>query len=317
MSSDLNLRMRAQGLASLLFAGFIHVPVAQSAPVGPDDPVITLEGFCAEPARTAAACKTVITRAQFEKLIDALQPEMPPSLKLKVANAYARNLRMAAAAEQRGLDKTPEFQEEMRYARMQLLSQDLDRLLQAQSNRITDAELKDYYQENQSSYEQATVARVFIPPGATEGAAQAMRQLAADLRVRALKGEDPDTLQVAAYVASGMPKTSVNTKLENVRRSTLPPRHELVLALRPGEVSEVFADPGGAHYLYKMIGKQTLTLEQAAPEMRTAIAARRYRDSTQDFQGGVVFSDDYFDPPGKPAEPAARSGGRNRQNYIY
>jgi hypothetical protein len=304
MSSELNLRVRVQGLAPLLFAGFIHAASESGAvTVGPDDPVITLEGFCAESMRTAGACKTVITRAQFEKLIDALQPEMPPALKLKVANAYARNLRMAAAAEQRGLDKRPEFQEEMRYARMQLLSQDLTRLLQAQSNQITDAELKDYYQKNQSSFEQATVARIFIPPvtrGAT--AEDAMTKLAADLRARAVKGEDLDTLQLDAYAAAGMPKSSVNTKLENVRRTSLPPRHESVLSLRPGAVSEVFADPGGAHYIYKMIGKQTLTLEQATAEIRTAIAARRYRDSVQDFQGGVVFSDDYFNPPEKPTK---------------
>jgi hypothetical protein len=302
MSSDLKIRQRVQVLASLIFAAFIEMLAAQSVAVavGPDDPVITLAGFCAESTRTAGACKTIITRAQFEKLIDALQPDMPPALKLKVANAYARNLRMAAAAEKRGLDKTPEFQEEMRYARLQLLSQDLTRLLQAQSKQITDVELKDYYQQNRSSFEQATVVRIFIPPATKTTPEDAMTKLAAVLRARAVKGEDPDTLQLDAYAAAGMPKSSVNTKLQNVRRTSLPLRHESVLSLQPGAVSEVFADPGGAHYIYKMIDKQTLTLEQATAEIRTAIAARRYRDSTQDFQGGVVFSDDYFNPPEKP-----------------
>jgi hypothetical protein len=55
-----------------------------------------------------------------------------------------------------------------------------------------------------------------------------------------------------------------------------------------------------------MIGKQTLSLEQAAAEVRTAIAARRYRESTQDFQGGVVFSDDYFNPPGNGGPQSAK-----------
>src|ERR1700683_5282772 len=96
MNSDLNFRAHVQGLAPLLFAGFIHAASESGAvTLGPDAPVITLEGLCAESMRTAVACKTVITRAQFEKLIDALQPDMPPALKLKVANAYARNLRMA------------------------------------------------------------------------------------------------------------------------------------------------------------------------------------------------------------------------------
>jgi hypothetical protein len=300
MSSDLNVCVRVQGLAPLLFAGLIHAASEPAAvTVGPDDAVITLEGFCAEPARTAGACRTIITRAQFDKLIDALQPDMPQSLKLKVASSYARNLRMAAAAEKRGLDKTPEFQEEMRYARMQLLSQDLDRLLQMQSKQISDAELKDYYQKNQSSFEQASVARIFIPPAKSEAV---MTQLAAALRVRAVAGEDPDALQLEAYAAAGMPKSSVNTRLVNVRRSTLPPRHEAVLSLRAGDVSEVFADPGGAHYIYKILDKQSLTLDEATAEMRTAIANRRYRDSIHEIQGGVVFSDEYFNPPTKPAK---------------
>ena len=68
-----------------------------------------------------------MTRAQFERLTEALQPGMSPSLRLNVAHAYARNLRMSAAAEKRSLDKTPAFEEEMRYARMQLLAQDLNR----------------------------------------------------------------------------------------------------------------------------------------------------------------------------------------------
>ena len=144
----------------------LQPPAADKAPevkVGPDDPVITVNGFCADPAQPGNACKTVVTRAQFEKLTEALQPGMSLSLRLNVANAYARNLRMSAAAEKRGLDKTPAFEEEMRYARMQLLSQDLTRALQAEANNITDADLEDYYKKNESSYEQATVARIFVP----------------------------------------------------------------------------------------------------------------------------------------------------------
>ena len=162
------------GLVSLLLAGLSNgqggpsttVPAGGEVPavaVGPDDAVITVNDFCTNPAQAGAACKTVITRAQFEKLCEALQPGMSLSLRLNVANAYARNLRMAAAAEKRGLDKTPAFEEEMRYARMQLLSQDLSRALQAEANNITDADLADYYKKNEASYEEATLARIFVP----------------------------------------------------------------------------------------------------------------------------------------------------------
>jgi hypothetical protein len=294
--------------------------------VGPEDAVITVSGFCADPGQTGGACKTVITRAEFEKLTDALQPGMSLALRLNVANAYARNLRMAAAAEKRALDKTPEFEEEMRYARMQLLAQDLTRVLQAEANNITDADLEDYYAKNQSSYEQATLARIFVPRTKQSDAAQgeheeaqtkadeeAMTKVAAELRVRAVNGEDPDKLQIEAYAEAGIPRTNSDTKMEKVRRAALPPQHEAVMGMKPGEVSEVFSDPGGAHFIYKMISKQTLTLEEAKTEIRGAISGQRYRESMKGFQGDVVFSDAYFNPPGKPAStPQQNRMGRRK-----
>src|SRR5208283_2607350 len=315
--------MRFQCLVCLLFSTLVYGQTAATdqvpeAKVGADDAVITISGFCAHPAQLGETCQTVITRAQFEKLTDALQPGMPLSLRLKVANSYATNMRMSVAAEQRGLDKTPAFEEELRFARMQLLAQDLSRVLQVDASNITDAELEDYYRKNRASYEQATVARIFVPrakqvvpakeddaspPGAAQqkAAEEAMTKVAADLRARAVNGEDPDKLQIEAYTEAGFPRTIPDTKMEKVRRAMLPLHHETVMDLKPGEVSEVFSDAAGAHFIYKMISKQTLTLEDVKAEIRTAISSQRYRDSMKSFQGDVVFSDAYFNPPGNPA----------------
>ena len=210
--------------------------------VGPDEPVITVNNFCPSGPLPDGSCKTIITRAQFEELAEALQPGMSLPLRLKVANTYAQIMRMAVAAEKRGLDKIPAFAEEVRYARMQLLSQDLTRALQEEANRISDGDLADYYKKNESSFEEATVARIFVPHdkraahGGEKHAAQAgsgaqpagqekddaqekadedaMKDLASDLRVRAVHGEDPDKLQTEAYVAAGLPEIKPNTKLE-------------------------------------------------------------------------------------------------------
>src|SRR5664279_5017730 len=55
--------------------------------IAPDDTVITLKGFCADSAQTGDACKTAISRAQFEKLSEALQPGMPPAIRRQLATA--------------------------------------------------------------------------------------------------------------------------------------------------------------------------------------------------------------------------------------
>lgn len=293
--------------------------------VGPDEPVITLDGFCVDSLPPDHACKTIITRAQFEKLTDSLQRGMPLELRLKVANAYARMIKMAAAAEKRGLDKTPAFEEEMRYARMQLLSQDLSHALQEESSNITDNELEDYYHQNQPAFEQATLARIFVPhskrvaqagnaskepssatvqlsasqsSAASQADAAAMTQVAADLQARAAKGEDPDKLQLEAYTAAGMAGANSNTKMEKVRRAMLPPQHEAVMDLKPGQVSQVFSDPEGAHFIYKMLGKDTLSFQDEKAEIRKQMANQRYRDSMKAFEGDVVFNDAYFVPAG-------------------
>ena len=304
--------MRLAGLARFLLAGLLCQQACQQAAQaatppnaavnttpgegGPEDPVITLEDFCPDSTRQGGACRTAITRAQFDRLVEALQPGMPLALRLKVANAYARNLRMAAAAEERGLDRTAAFAEELRFARLQLLSQDLDNALRAAAKHVADADLERYYEQNRSSYEQATVARIFVPPKQAGGAAD-MSRAAADLRARARNGENPDTLQMEAYAQAGIMRPAADTKIEKVRRGSLPPSHERVLDLMPGEVSEVFSDPAGAHFIYKMIAKQTPPLDSVKEEIRAVIAAQRYSDSIKSFQGGVIFSDAYFNPP--------------------
>src|ERR1700745_3254185 len=70
--------------------------------VGPDDTVITLKGFCADATQQGDACKTTISRAQFEKLAESLQPGMSPAIRRQLATAYSRALRMSTVAEKRG-----------------------------------------------------------------------------------------------------------------------------------------------------------------------------------------------------------------------
>src|SRR6266478_445730 len=315
--------------------------------VGPDETVITLKGFCADAAQQGDACKTVISRGQFEKLAESLQPGMSPAVRRQLATAYSRMLRMSTAAEKRGLDKAPKFEEKMNFARMQVLSGELSSALQEDSRNVTDGDIDDYYKKNEPSYEQATFARIFVPrskqivnpvirpkagtkAGTKAGAKasttartnqppteaqkkaseEAMTTLAAGLRARAAKGEDPDKLQKEAYVAAGLPGNAPSTKMEKVRRTTLPANHQAVMDLKPGDVSEVISDPNSGHYIYKLVSKETLSLDNVKAEIRTTISNQRYRDSMQNFQGNVDLNDAYFGPTRNPAMPPPPRGAK-------
>jgi hypothetical protein len=314
--------MRSNYLVCALLAGCAcgqTAPSTSNVEVAAGDPVITIDRFCGKPARQDA-CNTVITRAQFEKVTEALQPGMPLPLRLKVANSYARNLRMAEAAETRGLDKTAAFEEEIRFARLQLLAQDLSRALQQDANKITQADLEDYYRKDEASFQEATLARIFVPRAKQTTATQGedkdseaeMTRVAADLRTRAVNGENPDQLQREAYARAGFAATTVDTRMEKVRRAALPPQHEGVMDLRIGEVSQVFSDPSGAHFIYKVIHKQSMTLEDVKDEIRTAISRQRYQESMKGFEGNVIFSDAYFNP--QDAIKTTQTSHRERNN---
>jgi hypothetical protein len=318
--------------------------------VAPNDTVITIKGFCPGSSDQGDACKTVITRAQLEKLADALQPNMSPAMRRQLATRYAWALKMSADAEKRGFDKQPSFEQKMQWARMTTLSKELSDALQADSAKITDADVADYYKKNESSYEQATLTRIFVPktkqitPATTaktgttgtktgtkaatttgtkagttapaktpappteaqkKAAEESMKKLASTLRERAVQGEDPDKLQKAAYTAAGLPGVP-STKLDKQRRANLPPAHQAVMDLKPGEVSEVIADPNSGFYIYKMISKDTLSVEDAAPEIRKFLSSQRYRDAIQSYQSNVDLNDAYFGParaPGMPMPP--------------
>ena len=354
--------MRSQYLVCLLLAGLAYGQAAQPATppaagakaeqsasttpdkapevkVGPDDTVITIKGFCADSTQQGDACKTTITRAEFEKLANALQPAMSPAIRRQLATAYSRMLRMSTVAEKRGLDKEPRFDEMMYYARMQILSQQLSGALQEDANKVGDEDIEAYYKKNEASYEQATFARIFVPrtkqitntevtsktgakastipvapaPPTEEqkkAAEEAMKKVAADLHTRAVAGEDPDKLQKEAFVAAGLPNNATNTKMEKVRRTTLPAGHQKVMDLKPSEVSDLISDQNSAYYIYKMVSKEILTLDTVKAEIRNQISSQRYRDSMQAFQGNLDLNDAYFGPTRSPGMPPLPRGAK-------
>jgi bifunctional DNA-binding transcriptional regulator/antitoxin component of YhaV-PrlF toxin-antitoxin module len=324
-------------------------PAKPKPQVAPTDPVITVKGVCADgpkadAPKTGDSCKTVITKEQFEKLINALQPEMTPDVRRQLATAYSRMLVMAADAERRGLDKQPQYDETLRFARLQILSQRLSRDVQAESQKVPDADIEKYYKDNAGDYDQATLLRIFVPKskeilppksaavvpvsaakagaaaaksGATEkpvdttarerAAQEAMTRVASDLRARAMKGEDFEKLQKEAFVRAGLRANAPPAKMDKVRLTTLPAAHRPVLELKPGEISAVIDDPSG-HYIYKLVRKKTLSLDAVKTEIRYALATQRYQEAMEAYQASPDLNEDYFGftLPTPPSRPGNR-----------
>jgi hypothetical protein len=331
-------------------AGMQQAPAAPpdlSASVPPEEAVITVKGVCpakapaakgtaekpaaATTAKTPAAdCKTVITKAEFEKLASGVAPNMTPQLRRQLASVLPRLIAMSDAAKKKGLDKTPRYEETIKFARMQILTNELNRQIQEEAAKVPAEDIAAYYKKNPEAFEQFNLDRLFVPRSkqgdadskededkdeklsdeakkakeaadkakADEGE-QAMTKLADSLRERAAAGEDFVKLQKEAFDAAGMKIESPTVNLPKVRRTGLPPGHSAVFDLKTGDVSQVINDTGG-HYIYKVISKDQLTLDQAKDEIHSTLQNQRNRDMTDAVQKSftVDTNEKYFGPAG-------------------
>ena len=313
----------------------IPAPKVPASQVPPTAAVITIQGLCPSPAATGktgtaktaakpasqAGCKTVITRAQFEKLADALNPQMPLPTKKQLAEAYPRLLLFAQKARAMGLDKEPQFQEMMRFATLQLLAQNLTRSIQKKAANISDAQVTKYYQDNPTRFQQVELLRIFIPkskqhapeagataPPKVDTAADeaAMKAVAEKIHSDAAGGGDFQKLQQQAFEAAGIKSQSPNVNLGKLTREGLPTNHQKVFELQAGQVSELLDDPGG-YYIYKVASKQMVPLEQAKGEIRNLLQQQTFRQQMEAMIGAVKpeLNQAYFTGPAPQRRGAA------------
>lgn len=315
---------------------------SKAAEVPMDAPVFTITGLCDKPGadKASADCKVVVTRAEFEKMVDAVQPNLPPRARRQFASRYADALVMSKKAEEMGLDKTPSFQERIKLARTQVLSQELGKALQEKANKISDQDIQDYYQKNLSNFEQADMDRIYVPktkqmPEADEEKGEnekklseaeeekqekeseaAMKDTADKLHARAVAGEDFAKLQEAAYEAAGIKSGSPTANLSKMRRSMLPASQVAVMDMKAGEISAVIADQNG-FFIYKVKSKTTMPLDEAREEIHNTLRSQHLQEEMKAVQESAkpTFEEKYFGPeinarapmPGRPGMPMPRT----------
>lgn len=306
-----------------------------STTVPADAPVITISGVCdtSDKKSPGLECRTQITRAEFEKVVDAVQPNMPPRNRRQFANRYAAILAMSIKAKEMGLDKGPDYEERMKLARMQVLASALNKEIQEKASEISDKEVDDYYKNNPDKFEQADLMRIYIPktqqtpaeqdkktPSEAEQKKRAeegektMKTEADKLRARAAAGEDFNKLQAEAFQVAGIKSTAPNTSMGKMRRNVLPPSQATVMEMKTGEVSPVIADQSG-FFIYKLVSKETMPLDQAREEIKGTLRSQRLQEEMKSVQESATptLDEAYFGPeapsrptlqPHAPAAPA-------------
>lgn len=301
--------------------------VQDAVEIPPAAPVITITGLCENPHAApsgGAHCETVVTRGEFEKLIETVQPEMPARVRRLFANNYARALIMSDKAVQMGLDKDPAFQEHMRIARIQILSAALNKAIQERAALISEKDVEDSYHNNISNFEQVDMERIYVPKSQpqqssdamlstaersqrTRASLETMKTLADKLRRRAVDGEDFTKLQADAYRAAGLKSTAPDVDMGKIMRSTLPSNQALVMELKPGEISSVIEDQS-SYLIYRVKSKRTLRLDEVRDDIKSTLRTQRTEEQVKEIQGSVkpTLNEGYFAPP----LPKAREGSK-------
>ena len=295
----------------------------QAAKVTPDAAVITIAGLCDHPPADKATadpnCKTVITRAEFERIMDAVQPNMPPPRRRQFAMRYSMALVMTEKAHEMGLDQGPKFEDRMKLMRVQVLSQEFNQAQQEKAAQVSDQDIADYYKSHASDYEEANLQRIFVPraqqppvskvklSAAAEekrrkDSEQIMQKEADKLHARAIAGEDFSKLQAEAFQTAGMKTKSPSTKMGEIRRSGLPPAQATVMDLKTGEISAVISDASG-FYIFKVGAKEEAPLDKVKEEIRGALRSQHMQEQMQAMQQSATptLDESYFGPEMPPA----------------
>ncbi len=291
--------------------------VAKASPVAQDAAVITVNGVCTTPSSRAAECKTVITRAEFERLMDVLalqrsagaQQSIPPEAKRQLAMQYSRLLLFADLAEKQGLQNTAEAKELIQFARLEAMTEELARALR-QKAMPTPEEITNFYDRNHDRYTRWDLQRVVVPldpKREMQANKEELKKLAEELRQRASKGGDFDALQKEAYEKAGM-KDPPDAKLVVKPGTSLPEPHAAVYQLKPGELSPVLEDPSG-FYFYKLDSSRLTPLDQNKAEIQQFLAGQKTQEIFRRLidAAKVTLNPNYFDLSQQNAAPSTSS----------
>ena len=291
-----------------------NAPGANPSAVGMDQPVITLKGGCEPKGDIAPSkdCVSAVTRAQFEKLTNALQPDMTADAKRGFATNYGRLLVYSDAARALHLENDPNVQEIMKFLTDQVLAEGLKRRYMEQFAHPSDQQIQDYYNKNNTKYLEATLQRIIIPHSSGAGdkpkPSEAEATAAAEkIRQRWMAGEDPAKLQQSAFEAAGITGASTpDINMGAKRPGSLPVNHEPVFQLKAGETSPVYND-SAAYYIYKVVSIHQIPLSEVKDSIVKALQQQQLQSKLEEVGKSAtpVLNEEYFGPLPPAGAPAA------------
>jgi hypothetical protein len=282
---------------------------AKAPEVPPETAVVTMEGLCVD-KQAKAPCKTVITREDLDRFINAFAPEAGQTGRGREAVQYARTLAFSTLAEQQGLDKNAavakELEIQLKLVRMRFLATAFLQSLQQQTATVLGSEVERYYELHRDQFEQAQVSRIAIPIAVPTAAGRPLDRAAVQsemeaLRKRVVAGEDPNQVLREAYGHLQIQATPPPVNPVTMRRGNLQGDEAKAFDLNPGEITPVLDLPA-AFAIIKLDSKTAMPLESVRPELEAALRRDRIQNQIGKFGKRVTaeFNLPYLEMTSQP-----------------
>jgi parvulin-like peptidyl-prolyl isomerase len=301
-------------LATLCFASWVagQTPAAPANPSAPkrvkaDEVVATIDG-------------EKITAGQIDRLRTGAPMQFQAAARMNnrdFLKSVAGLLVLAKRAEQEKLDQQEPYKDQLEFLRLNFLANTYIGTLNTKIQ-VTPDELKKYYEEHQSEFEEAVVKAIYIafsrsagaegPPRLTEEAARAKAErLVQSLRNGAdfakLARENSDDTQSAEKGGEISPlkrnSAGVPAEIRNV-----------VFALKPGEISSPVPQPAG-FYIFKLERIQTASFDEVAANIATTVQGTKVQGELQRLLTNIRITHEneaYFEDGEPAAETPALTG---------
>jgi peptidyl-prolyl cis-trans isomerase C len=287
------------------------------APAAKATPAATSTPADADPVVISAG-SVQIHQSEFEQAVKALPAEYQqmaggPGRK-QFAEDYLRMKMLAAEGVKSGLDKNPDVTAQLALMRENLIAN--AELHQIENGvKVTDADLKKMYDDNQKDYEQVKARHILIAfagsPAShkSEGKAEltdAQAKAKADeLRAKIVAGAD--FAEVAKKESDDTGSGSNGGDLGSFGHGQMVPEFEqAAFAAKPGEVTPVVRTQFGYHII-KVESKSTTPFEQVKPTIEKEAHQKKVQEAIDAMKAGtsVTYNSAYFATPAAAAAAPA------------
>lgn len=250
---------------------------------------------------------TPVTAGELADFLDALPPQQMPAFerdRKEFLRQWALMKRLAALAEQEGLDKQKTNLNRLNYVRLQVL---MSAMLEKKSNdsAIDDDVLRKIYDQRTQGSASALTKVLYIAFGSARTETEAKGKIDA---LRKLAVDGADFVKLIEQHSEDAASKSKKGDYQPIKQSDPLPEaiKSAILALKPGEYSQPIRQAGG-FYLFRLEKLDQRTFEEMKPELiaqQRQAAFGAWFNKVREGMDIQFTNNDFFTRPA-PAAPAA------------